>query len=318
MKKRVLVTGATGFIGRNALTPLVAYGYEVHAVYNDIPLPNMPEVHWHQANLLEASDTTKVMSEVEPTHLLHFAWYAAPGAYWTSPLNRSWQEATKTLLAAFKESGGARAVCAGTCAEYDWTLAHNALSEDSPLKPSTLYGQCKNETHLWAEEYSKKNGLSFAWGRIFFLFGENEAPQRLVPSVVNALLKKEPALCSSGEQVRDFLIVDDVAAAFCALLQSPVEGAVNIGSGEAIAVKDIILSIADMLDGRELVHLGARPTAENEPAQIVADIDRLKNEVGWQPEYSLQEGLAKTVTWWKENGSTSSPQDRAQDRYSSQ
>jgi len=241
------------------------------------------------------------MSEVRPTHLLHFAWYAAPGAYWTSPLNRSWKEATKTLLTVFKESGGTRAVCAGTCAEYDWTLGQDALSEDSLQNPSTLYGQCKHETRLWAEEYSKKNGLSFAWGRIFFLFGPNEAPQRLVPSVINALLKKEPALCSSGEQVRDFLFVDDVAAAFCALLQSSVEGAVNIGSGEAIAVKDIIWSIAEMLDRRDLVNLGARPTAVNEPARIVADISRLKNEVGWQPQYTPQEGLVKTVTWWKEN-----------------
>ena len=301
MDKRVLVTGATGFIGRNALAPLVTYGYEVHAVYNDVPLPNMPEIHWHQANLLEASEIERTVGAVRPTHLLHFAWYAAPGAYWTSPLNRSWQEATKTLLAAFKESGGTRAVCAGTCAEYDWALAHDTLREDSPLKPSTLYGQCKHETHLWAEEYSKKNDISFAWGRIFFLFGPNEAPQRLVPSVVNALLKKEPALCSSGEQVRDFLLVDDVAAAFCALLTSSVEGVVNIGSGEATAVKDIIWSIAGMLHGRNLVRLGARPTPANEPSRIVANISRLKNEVGWQPQYTLQEGLNKTISWWKEN-----------------
>ena len=307
MKKRVLVTGATGFIGRNVLAPLLSTGHEVHAVYNDVPLPNTPEIHWHQANLLEVSEIERIVSAVRPTHLLHFAWYAAPGAYWTSPLNQSWQEATKTLLAAFKESGGTRAVCAGTCAEYDWTLAHDTFSEDSPRKPSTLYGQCKHKTHVWAEEYSKKNSLSLAWGRIFFLFGPNEAPQRLVPSVVNALLKKEPALCSSGEQVRDFLLVDDVAAAFCALLTSSVEGAVNIGSGEATAVKDIIWSIADTLHGRNLVRLGARPTPANEPSRIVADISRLKKEVGWQPQYTLQESLNKTISWWKEN--------RVRDRY---
>jgi nucleoside-diphosphate-sugar epimerase len=142
-------------------------------------------------------------------------------------------------------------------------------------------------------------GVSSAWGRIFFLYGAHEHPQRLVSSVVNHLLKGERAPCSHGMQLRDFLYVQDVADAFVALLGSEVRGAVNIASGQAVTLKEVVGKIADTLEGNTLVDFGAVPVSPTEPPLLVAEVKRLSGEVGWQPKFTLDEGLEQTIEWWR-------------------
>ncbi len=224
---RVLVTGASGFIGRHALPLLVGRGYDVHAVTRtDLRPAAMDGVRWHRCDLLDGAQSDAVVDEVRPTHLLHFAWYATPPDYWTSPDNLAWVEASLHLLRRFAQLGGERAVLAGTCAEYD--LAHGYCSEElTPLRPATLYGASKHALQV----VSARAEFSTAWGRIFFLYGPAEHPSRLVASVIRALMQDHVAPCSHGRQVRDFLHAQDVASAFVALLDSEVEGPVNIASG---------------------------------------------------------------------------------------
>lgn len=301
---RALVTGATGFIGRHAAASLLRRGYEVHAVSSNPPDDarddgdKREDVRWHRADLLDTGDVSRLMRAVEPTHLLHFAWYAVPGKYWTSLENFRWVRASLDLLQAFEGSGGKRAVFAGTCAEYDWN--YELCSEQTtPLAPATLYGTCKHALRLMLDAYGRQTGLSTAWGRIFFLYGTHEHPDRLVASVARALLKGEAALCSHGRQVRDFLYVEDVADAFVALLASEVGGAVNIASGRPVALKTVVEAIARQLEREDLLQLGARPAPANEPPVLTADVARLGGEVGWRPHYSLDAGLEKTIAWWR-------------------
>jgi len=108
-------------------------------------------------------------------------------------------------------------------------------------------------------------------------------------------LNGEPARCTHGEQVRDFMHVEDVAAAFVALLDSDVQGVVNIASGAPLPLKEVIYTIADQLGRRELVQLGAIPANAADPAILIADIGRLRDEVGFRPCYSLKNGIALTV-----------------------
>jgi nucleoside-diphosphate-sugar epimerase len=297
--KSVLVTGATGFIGRHSLSSLLAAGYEVHAVTIDGPRPEPPGIHWHAIDLLDARQTDELLAPLKPSHLLHFAWYAAPGKYWTAPDNVLWEQASLALLQSFSRHGGQRVVMAGTCAEYDWNYGF-CSEQYTPLAPRTLYGTCKHALQLTLQAYAAQQQLSAAWGRIFFLYGPHEHPSRLVSSVIRALLQDEPALCSHGNQVRDFLHVQDVAAAFVALLDCQVTGSVNIASGQAVQLKTIIYSIADQLNRIEQVHLGALPVPADEPPFIVADARRLQTEVGWRPQYDLSTGLAQTIEWWRQ------------------
>ena len=215
-----------------------------------------------------------------------------------SPENLAWLEASLHLLRSFADSGGQRVVIAGTCFEYDWDYGFCRESR-TPLNPATLYGTCKHALQTTLAGLSRQTGLSSAWGRIFFLYGPHEHPDRLVSSVIRSLIKGEEAKCTPGEQIRDFLHVADVAGAFAALLDSEVSGPVNIASGRPVAVKEVIQTIAAQLGREELVKLGALPARSGEPHLLVADAARLEREVQHVPRYDLAEGLRQTIGWWQ-------------------
>jgi nucleoside-diphosphate-sugar epimerase len=275
--KRVLVTGATGFIGRHAAGPLERRGFDVHGISS------------RTADLLEPGEAERVLEEVRPTHLLHLAWYSVHREYWTSPENRRWVEASLRLVKRFRELGGERVVVAGSCAEYDWS-AGVCVERETPLAPRGLYGESKNALREALGEDD------VAWGRIFFLYGPCEHPERLVPSVVRPLLDGEEAHVSEGSQVRDFLHVADVADAFAGLVDSDVTGPVNVASGEGRSVRDVVETAARTVGRPELVRFGA--PVDEEPL-VVADVTRLRDEVGWSRARSLEQGLAETVEWWR-------------------
>lgn len=296
--KRVLVTGATGFIGWHCLPLLIDAGYEVHALSSRPPSQAIPAVIWQQADLLQEDQIAAVVAAIRPTHLLHLAWYTAPGKYWTALENFGWVRASMLLAELFAAQGGKRLVSAGTCAEYDWRYGYCSEAV-TPLAPSTTYGICKNNLRGLLEALAVRTGLSAAWGRIFFLYGPREDPQRLVSSVALSLLRGEEARCSHGQQFRDFLYVVDVAAAFVALLESEVEGAVNIASGVPVRLSEIIYELADQVSRRDLIRLGAIPPPANEPRLLLADTSRLEVEVGWSPKYDRERGVAQTLAWWR-------------------
>src|SRR5262249_29881150 len=159
-------------------------------------------------DLLDPASLEALMCKVRPSHLLHLAWVTTPGKYWTSPENRAWIDASLRLLQTFVAHGGRRALLAGTCAEYDWTVGRGYECR-TPLKPSSLYGACKNALREEVEAFAHKAGLSVAWARVFFLYGPYEHPHRLAPSVIRPLLQAQPATCSLGDQRRDYLHAAD-------------------------------------------------------------------------------------------------------------
>jgi len=302
--KQVLLTGASGFIGRHSILPLVERGFDVHCVYRikkPDTIPEMKHVTWHQTDLLNENDVKKLFDSVSPAYLLHFAWEVTPGTYLESIKNYDWLVSSLHLLHEFAESGGTRAVCAGTCFEYD--LASGYCTEYlTPTVPSTYYGSCKHYLQSISEKYADKKGFDFAWGRIFYPYGPYEYPTRLVPSVIQALLKGETAQCTHGNQIRDFLHVADVADVFAAILDSEVNGIINIGSGEPVSIKELVMEIAQLLGKEDDIQLGALSEREDEPQFIVADTGRLKTEVQWSQKYSLAEGIMNTISWWKKMG----------------
>jgi nucleoside-diphosphate-sugar epimerase len=295
--KKLLITGATGFIGRHALATAVCEGYDVYAVTSKEPLPSTNNVKWIYLDLFDYEQIKQKISEIKPLHLLHFAWYAEPGKYWNSDENVKWVQASLELLMVFQQNGGKRVVFAGSCAEYDWKYGYCA-EQVTPVVPNTLYGVCKNSLQRIVTQFSIQTGLSSAWGRIFFLYGPHENPQRLVPSVIRSLLQGNKALCSHGEQIRDFLYVQDIADAFVALLDSDVQGPVNIASGNPVRIKDVVSTIAVKLNAEHLVQFGAIPTSPDDPPLLVADVRRIKNEVKWSPNYGLDHGISYTIESW--------------------
>lgn len=296
--KRVLVTGATGFIGRNTLAQLVAKGYEVHAVSSRPSTNVASNVSWHCSSLIDSREAALLLAKIRPTHLLHFAWYAEPGKFWHSLENFRWLEASIALLRSFREAGGQRVVMAGTCAEYAWDEGI-CIENTTTCRPLTPYGTCKNALQEVLHSYSNEVDLSSAWGRIFFIYGPNEHSARLIASVINSLLRGEKANCTHGNQLRDFMHVEDVALAFVALLDSNVNGPVNISSGRPLSLREIVLTAANYIGASELVAFGALTAPEGEPPILVGDNQRLKNEVGWSGQRDIEVGVKQTVNWWR-------------------
>ena len=291
--KKLLITGASGFLGRGCLDALAARAWEVHAVVRS-PL-DVPGIHVQQADLLRPAEASAILAKIQPTHLLHLAWITAPATFRESVENLRWVEASQHLLRAFAEQGGRRVVMVGSCFEYD-PQAGCCHETTTPLRPATLYGVCKNALRASMESYAETMGLSAAWARLFYLYGPREAPQRLVASVTRKLLAGTPVSCPGGTQQRDYLHVEDASGALIALLESDLCGAVNIGSGEATEVRAIMERIAHFAGRPELVHVDDTPS---EVPLVVADVHRLREELGWRPRLGLNEGLAQTIDWWR-------------------
>jgi nucleoside-diphosphate-sugar epimerase len=297
--KTVLVTGATGFIGRFTLPLLLERGYKVYGVTFQGENGFRDGVYWLKADMCQTDDVKRVVQEAKASHLLHFAWITEPGVYWNSPENTQWLECGKLLAREFGEECGKRAVFAGTCAEYDW--AHSQLHEDkTPLTPHTLYGETKLNLSRKLGEISLEQGWSSAWGRIFLVYGPYEGQNRFVPAVIKSLLKKEKGKYSSGTQVRDFLYVKDVADAFVTLLESEEVGEFNISSGQGISLIDFAKKISGQLDNFDCLEFGALPDRKDDPAELIGDIKLFKNKLCWCPRYSIEEGISETINWWQD------------------
>lgn len=297
-RQSVLLTGGTGFIGRACLRRLLAGGFDVHGI---TPIPES-EAHerltWYEADLTDAGQLEDVVRRAGASHLLHLAWRPISGDVWSAEDNDEWTDIGRRLVQLFYEHGGRRVVGCGSCGEYDWSDGL-CVEDQTPLNPNTRYGRAK--AALWeaiGQITAQTPGATAAWGRVFFVYGPNEHPQRLVSSVILSLLKGEPALCSHGRQVRDYLHVDDVADGLVSLLESDASGAFNIACGQPRRVMDVIHEIGNATGKGELIRLGARPAAEHEPPVILGSAHKMADRVGWTASIGLSEGIRQTVDWW--------------------
>jgi len=297
-KGRVLVTGATGCVGRLAVSALVERGWDVVAVRSRQAAEDTPGVAWLQANLLEPSEVRRVVADSRASHLLHLAWNIEPGRWVSAPENVSWVRASLDLLTAFRNGGGVRAVSAGSCLEYDWTHGY-CVEDKTPLAAHTLYGTCKHALQLISTATGAGDGFTTAWGRIFFLYGPGEHPDRLVASVIRSILAGEPARTSHGRQIRDYLYAGDVADAFVRLLDSEVTGPINIASGRPVELRTIVLLIGELMGRPDLIQLGAIPQAATDTPLVVGDTARLTSRLGWTPAWALTRGLEASIDWWR-------------------
>ena len=294
---RVLITGAAGFFGSRAA---------LHFPADDVHLCDRGEAAWtrvdaltvrgtrHEVDLTDPSATRELLLAVRPDVVVHLAWYAVPGQYLTSTQNFGHVHAATTLFMAAKEAGCKRFCAAGTCFEYDTSLG--VLREDSATKPLHLYSAAKLATYLMLERAAALSGLSFAWLRFFFPYGPLEAPGRLFSHTIAELIAGRAAKTTPGEQVRDFMHVDDIGRAVATIARADITGIVNVGSGVAVTVKDAVTEIAKACGHPELLMLGAMPYREGDPMHVQADVTRLRS-LGFVPEFDLASGIRDTVAW---------------------
>jgi dTDP-6-deoxy-L-talose 4-dehydrogenase (NAD+) len=272
---RVAVTGATGFVGRQVVSHLLARGVAVRALVRDLAsaerLPvgkgGRPAevVPCGDLFALPAEEQARLLSGIDT--VIHAAWYAEPGKYLTSPINVACLVGTLRLAEAFRDAGGKRFVGVGTCAEYD--LGAGLLRTTTPLRPTVLYAACKASAFQVLQHLLPAGGVSFAWCRLFYLHGEGEDPRRLVPYLRQRLAAGEPAELTSGNQIRDFLDVKDAAARIVEVALGDATGPVNVCSGVPVTVRQLAERIADEHGRRDLLRFGARADNPYDPPCVV-------------------------------------------------
>ena len=287
---RILVTGGSGFIGSPMVRALKVLGHDVIAPSHA------------SANVLNQAERSALIRESNAEVLVNLAWQTTHGAFWTAADNTDWRDATVAFVQEFLDAGGQRVVLAGSCAEYDWTTNAATLSEDSPCVPATLYGRSKLETFHACSRLIDA-GASIAWGRLFFLMGRHETSTRFMPAIIRPLLRGETAHMSEGRGLRDFMHAEDAGSAFAALTESNSTGAVNIASGTPVSLVEVAKQAQELIGNGDL-SVGTIPARNGEPDMLVADVTRLRDEIGFRPKYRLKSALEDCIAYWREQGAS--------------
>lgn len=289
MAEPVLLTGATGFVGRAVLAELTRRGMAVQAVGRR-PGPALPGVVWHSADLLSAAGRAQVAG-LAP-RLVHCAWEVGHGSFWASPANAHWHAASLDLVRRFRAAGGSRIVALGTCAEYD-AEAPGPWNEQRPLRPATAYGGAK--AALW-RDLADLCGDALVWARLFHLFGPGEDVRRFVPSLILSLSAGQRAAVRAPGLIRDYASTGHVARCLIAALEAPVGGALDVASGHPVALGDMARWIAEAFGASHLLDL-SEPGEDHGPARMAPELRRLSRLPGCpaeDPRQALRELIAMT------------------------
>jgi len=288
---RILLTGATGFIGAQVARALVQRGAEVHG----LTLPGAPRdrlAGYDDGLVVEEGDLAdfawlrETVAAARPEAAIHLAWYAEPGAYLRAvPENLASLRGGANLIEALADSGTCRRlVLGGTCLEN--------LATPSP----TIYAAAKTAQHDLAAGLAGSS-IAAACAHIHYLYGPWEDERRVVPAVIGSLLRGEPIELTSGRQARDYLHVADVAEALCRVVESELTGRVDICTGSPVTLRDVFEEIGRATGRTELLRIGARQEAESIGWPATGDPAALRS-TGWRPRYDLRQGISETTEWW--------------------
>ncbi len=305
--KRVIVTGATGFVGANLARRLLHTGHEVHLLVRpgserwrieDI----RADVRLHELHLENASTVAPVVKRIRPEWVFHLA---AHGAYSSQT---DWQQMVQTnlcgtanLVSACLPTGFEALVNTGTSSEYG--LKAHAPLESEVLEPNSHYAVTKAAATLYCQHAAKSHRVHLPTLRLYSVYGPYEDPQRLLPTLILAGLQGQLPPLVNPKIARDFVYVDDVVEAYllAATVQAHEFGPVyNIGTGVQTKLREVVKLARRVLNVPAKPAWGTMPNRKWDTDSWICDNRKAQAALGWRPRHDLEAGFRKMVAWFQQ------------------
>ena len=293
---RILVTGASGFIGRSFCRQALQSGHQIVALSRH-PRANLKEFKNEARFSAIPFDFLNPYWSAIPSQpidaCLHAAWIAEPGCYWDSQINYQFLELSKTFFHKVFETCRQPHFCiTGTCAEYEAT--GKSLRETDSVKSQAAYTECK----ISLSKYLNDQQFPHSWARIFYPYGPLEHSKKLASSAIASFRQNYTIKLNTPQSIKDYIFIDDVVSALLFVIERKFKGRINIGTGTAVTVYDLVDHIQTIMDKCDLIRITKK--RKKDPLDyMVADISEL-NAIGWHPEISLETSLKDLLSWWRE------------------
>jgi UDP-glucose 4-epimerase len=300
--RKIMVTGASGFLGSNLTNRLLQIGADVHAVSRSQRNAGSNGLRWWQADLADIDGTRDVLTKVRPDVIYHFAGLstADPDFHLVLPILNSLLISTVNVLTAATEIGQSRIILAASLTEPE--LAHTSATPGSP------YAAAKWASGGYARMFHRLYQLPVVMVRPFMTYGPGQDHRKIIPYVILSLLREEAPKLSSGNQEFDWIYIDDVVDGLVAAAEVyGVEGCtIDLGSGTLTSVRTVIQKIARLVGSPAELVFGTLPDRPFERRRI-ANLAEANSKLGWRPKVSIEKGLEQTVSWYKEQALNALP-----------
>lgn len=306
--KKILVTGATGFVGANLVRHFLKKGANINILkrqqsnlwrIKDI----INQISAYNADLLEYASVNKAVKRIKPDVIFHAATY---GGYVTQDnLSRTLKtnfDGTVNLLDSCLKSGFELFVNTGSSSEYG--IKDSPMRESDLLEPLTLYGASKAAAGIYCQYVAKKYGLPIVTLRLFSPYGYFDDGSRVISYIILACLNNKTVNISSPDSVRDFVFIEDVVDSYEKAMERSSNigsGIFNIGSGKQCSIKKLAGKIAKMVDNNIVIKYQKKSSTRIDPKNWVADISKARALLNWKPKFNIDQGLRKTIDWFREN-----------------
>jgi len=297
---KILVTGGAGFVGARVVRQLIEQGRDVALLLRESSNSRriddlLDRCTVIRGDLAQIEGSRSALERYSPDAVLHLAWEGVKGADRDSSVQLRNVTSSIDLYELTHALGCNHFVGLGSQAEYG--LLSGKISERASTRPTTAYGAAKLSCGLVLERIAAARDQPFAWLRLFSSYGPDDDPSWLIPYMIGRLLAGERPSLTRGEQIWDYLHVDDVASGVVAALDAKVRGIFNLGSGQARPLRDIIVNIRDIINPALPLGFGEVSYRSDQVMHLEADITGLTTVSGWKPTISLESGLAQTVAW---------------------